>query len=751
MPEYGGNITPWAGGFRASSPGVGTGSYNAAARSAENEFLSSLGNAIGSGFGHAIDTGMKSYENKQVVKEGTAAIQKFQGEETTNEQAAESVAGFETATANREGLNAAQLRDLDEKALRTFGTDMRRIGALLEAKKISSMQANAQAQSLMQNALSNPRTAMFTEKYKQLAAPILGTSKDGGTTVGTYFDQTPEEKARAALAKGAIDDAVKRQSQINELKSTFGFSEEQAVDFVRHSAMREERVKQAQATTAMANATTASVNANMAVQNQRSQAKLMSTMAEMTDTAERFSISVSGLVKQNGGSIPDDQIPFLKDAAEKVYIDTIQKAKGLTPEHQKVVLENADFQRKRMLTMFEDRSALKALETANKDISEKTNNLTGKAIYQLASAMPDVAGAYKLGPDYGKFYVDLRSGSMEAGMKAHTNPWLRNIKDQLGNLNIDKLAVNAVDKITNGNSQLTAPEAQSFSVKLSNPGAAAAIVKTIETNPASLEAIRTTYATEGTSLSMFNSNMEWKAAMKTKEGQKTVVEALKGATEQARAMQIRKGFPTRGLSIERQERVDEMTGISAITAYNIKSTGIALDPHVANNLGQAVMILDQHPEIAKLMGVASADEWLSKVFDMGTNRMASPRITKPESLPTPNQQSSSAVAPTTARSNWGVRGDGTTKGDGYFGQLQMTDGSGRVMTELGAGFNINGKEVETPLVNPLLSKSELDHLLAGGEPTKDIINKGRKWAQQRLKEGKPAFATDDEIGKSQVK
>ena len=218
-------------------------------------------------------------------------------------------------------------------------------------------------------------------------------------------------------------------------------------------------------------------------------------------------------------------------------------------------------------------------------------------------------------------------------MKAHTNPWLNNIQKQLGGLNMDKLAINAVDKITNGNSNLTAPEAQSFSTKLGAPGAAAAIVKTIETKPASLEAVRVTYATEGTSLSTFNTSMEWKAAMKTKEGQKAVVEALKGATEQARAMQIRKGFPTRGLSIQRQERLDEMTGISAITAYNIKSAGIELDPNVANNLGQAVMILDQNPEIAKLLGVASADEWLEKVFDMGTNRMASPRITKPESLP----------------------------------------------------------------------------------------------------------------------
>lgn len=750
MPEYGGNVNPWAGGFRAASPGVGTGSYSAAAQSAENEFFASLGNALGSGVSHAIDTGMKAYEGKQVVKEGSEAVKKFQGQDTTNEEAAAAVEGFSAATANREGLTAAQLKDLDEKALRTFGTDMKRIGALLDAKKIGSIQANAQAQSLMQNALSNPRTAMFADKYKELAAPILGTVKSGGSNVGVYFDQTPEEKRNAALAKGAIEDAVKHQTAINELKS-YGLSEAQAEDFMRQSFIREEKVKNANASAAVANATTANINANMAVQNQRSLSKYQASMAGLQNDAEKFSISVSGLINKNNGVIPEDQIPLLKDAAEQLYIRTIKGAAGMTPEHQRAVMESADFQRQRMNKMFEDRSALKGLEDANKYITAQTNNITGKGIYQLTSAMPDLAAAYKIGPEYGKFYTDLRSGSLSAGFAASKNPWLQNIQTQLGSLDMNKLAVDAATKIANGDGKLTAPEAQSFSTKLASPGAASALTKTVDTHPATLQAIRTIYATEGTSLSTFNTSMEWKATMKTKEGQKAVVEALKGATEQARAMQFRKGLPTRGLSIERQERVDEMTGVSAITSYNIKSAGIQLDPNVASNLGHAVMILDQNPEICKLMGFSTADDWLSKVFDVGTNRMASPRIKNPESLPTSQSIQSSQSSSTEDRSSWGPRGDGTQKGDGFFGQLKMTDGSGRVMTELGAGFNINGKEVETPLVNPLLSKQELDHLLSGKEPTKAILDKGRKWASQRIKEGKPTFASPEEIGKAQAK
>lgn len=635
MPEFSQNVTPWAGSFRAASPGVGTGSYAAAAQSSENEFFAAMGNALGAGVGAAVDTGVKVYENKQTIKEGEAAVEKFQGKGTTNVQADEAVAGFTAATANKEGLSAAEQKDVIDKGISTFGTDMKKLQALIDAKKISTVQARAQAQTLMQNSLSNPRVAMFADKYKELAAPILGTvSTATGTHTGLYFDQTPEEKQNAALAKGAIEDAVKRQSAINDLKATFGFSETQANDFIRQSALREEKVKNANAISAQANATTSSINANMAVLNQQSYYKYQASMANIQNDADKFSQGIAAIIKVNNGEIPENSIPALKDANEQQYIKTIKGAAGMTPDHQRTVMEAADFQRQRVLKMLDDRSALEGLKRANEDITAKTNNITGKGIYQLTSAMPDLAAAYKLSPEYGKFYTDLRTGSLSAGFQASKNPWLQNIQTQLGGLDMNKLGVDAATKIANGDGKLNIPEAQAFSAQLTHPGAAPAIVKTVETNPATLEAVRTTFATEGTSLSLFNNSMEWKAAMKTKEGQKAVAEALKGATEQARAMQIRKGLPTRGLSIDRQERTDETTGMSFITAYNIKSAGIQLDPHVANNIGQAVRILDQNPEICKLMGVENADEWLSKVFDVGTNMMASPRIKKPESLPT---------------------------------------------------------------------------------------------------------------------
>ena len=634
MPEFGSNVTPWAGGFRAASPGASTASYTAAANAAESEFFANVGSAVGQGLGAAIQKGMESYDNKQTIKEGEAATQKFQGTNTTNVEAAEAVAGYTQATANREGLTEAQLKDLDENALKQFGTDMRKLTALRDAKKIGPKEANAQAMNLFQSALANPRVARFTEKYKALAAPLLGTTPTqaaAGEGAGPYFGLNQEEKQKAALAEGAIKDAVKYESDLHNLEANFGFTRGQAVGFMQQRAKRELQVKQAQEAATMA-------ESDLAMQRQKSYYSFQANVSKLRMSSDDMSMGIASVAAQNNGVIPEDSLPAIKTAIDNNFQKVMDGAKGLSPADYSTFRAQADDERKRFLAMVEDKSALKALERGVQYVNKKREEITGKGAYELTTAVPDVAAAFALGPEYGKFYVDARGGGLSSGFEASKDPWKKAIADTFKGMDMNKLSTSAMNKISSGDGKLTTPEAQTFSLQLTTPGAAQAITKTIDTNPATLEAVRTVFATEGTTLSTFNTSMEWKAAMKSEQGRKAVAEALKGATEQARAMQIRKGLPTRGITVERDTRLDEQSGIESIIGYNIKSTGIQLDPHVSNNLGQAVMILDQNPEICKMLGVANADEWLSKVFDVGTNQMASPRITKPESLPTKDHQ-----------------------------------------------------------------------------------------------------------------
>ena len=94
---------------------------------------------------------------------------------------------------------------------------------------------------------------------------------------------------------------------------------------------------------------------------------------------------------------------------------------------------------------------------------------------------------------------------------------------------------------------------------------------------------------------------------------------------------------------------------------------------------------------------------------------------------------------------YGKRNDGTEKGSGYFGELKMKDGSGNIATEMSIGVNIDGKEVEIPMLVPTLSESEKDHLLSGKKPTDAIVDKAVAHAMKRMGEGKSPFANSGKL------
>ena len=91
-------------------------------------------------------------------------------------------------------------------------------------------------------------------------------------------------------------------------------------------------------------------------------------------------------------------------------------------------------------------------------------------------------------------------------------------------------------------------------------------------------------------------------------------------------------------------------------------------------------------------------------------------------------------------STFGNRPDGTPKSkEGWLGVLPMQDGSGRVATEMSATFNIDGEDILFPLLNPTLSKEEINYLLKGNKPTKEIFDKAYQFGVDRMKQGLSPF------------
>jgi hypothetical protein len=97
------------------------------------------------------------------------------------------------------------------------------------------------------------------------------------------------------------------------------------------------------------------------------------------------------------------------------------------------------------------------------------------------------------------------------------------------------------------------------------------------------------------------------------------------------------------------------------------------------------------------------------------------------------------------------RPDGSVKSmKGYLGAIERPDGT--VSTEISVGFEINGKEMDIPLMVPGLTKEEINYLITTdiqGEDffknmPKSIVDKAIDHAEKRIKEGKNVFYQDGE-------
>lgn len=94
---------------------------------------------------------------------------------------------------------------------------------------------------------------------------------------------------------------------------------------------------------------------------------------------------------------------------------------------------------------------------------------------------------------------------------------------------------------------------------------------------------------------------------------------------------------------------------------------------------------------------------------------------------------------------YGDRADGTRKGRGWMGEIKRPDGT--VMTEIGVGVEIDGKEHEIPLIVPTLTAEQVERLKTmpmNGKVPPDIKAKAVEWARDRMAQGKSPFAGAEE-------
>jgi hypothetical protein len=88
-----------------------------------------------------------------------------------------------------------------------------------------------------------------------------------------------------------------------------------------------------------------------------------------------------------------------------------------------------------------------------------------------------------------------------------------------------------------------------------------------------------------------------------------------------------------------------------------------------------------------------------------------------------------------------TRPDGSKKGMGWLGPYKNSNGDD--VTEYSIGIDIDGKDMDIPVLVPGLSKNEIMSVLKASEygefPTGDIIDKAVAHARKMLAQGKSPF------------
>jgi hypothetical protein len=267
----------------------------------------------------------------------------------------------------------------------------------------------------------------------------------------------------------------------------------------------------------------------------------------------------------------------------------------------------------------------------------------------------------------------------------------------------------------------------------------------------------------------------YSALQTTKEGAKSVYNALPesitgpiDSVVQSDAGQGAIGFAQKlgGMYDKIPEVLREIPGERIAEKFKWPLLGAALGTHVAG----AIYIGDKILNPGKIAEYLSNTELPRQVIRTAGRETASVPLRgffdtttppwKPQPLgfdamrgPSPMPQSPSGRAdltdlqalpgsPGTDSSQWGLREDGSKKGNGWLGLLRRPDGD--VSSELSIGVEIDGKERDIPLLVPTLTRAEVEQVLSSDEPPGSALDKAVAFARQRIANGQDPFASPAE-------
>jgi hypothetical protein len=457
---------------------------------------------------------------------------------------------------------------------------------------------------MLQEHLSNPILAMFQEDFLNASAPYTGGSGELAKKFFGAYQPTEEERIQLEMEENTRANTVAKLNAIDELKVNYGFTDTQAEEYwdsMNASAMElataERQYKMLQYGSQKAFAASQAIN-------------------------NLFSTSISGQIVgaiAKGGSLTPEQVTGFKGMIEQHYLQarqSLQKfAQKMTTEDRNKAFADLESERKRYLGMLNDQSQLEALTKASELLKTKSDIITGQAIYEFTKNAPDIAGAYKIAPEFGEFVVGVLSGDIAERYRRSTNIRFKKLYESIEGMDLNKASSSAFRKAQAG-SPLNSVESAAVALSFQEPGSAAAFSRFAQNSPENAkEMVRQAMSAEGASLSMVADSDEWKMALNTAGGKELISPIFKATASKVRQMQagFNGKFP-KSVKVERLLQDENAAwGMDSYT-YLVKTDGTKLDDNVKRELIQMYKVLEANPSILKTLGKESIDEVISGAF-----------------------------------------------------------------------------------------------------------------------------------------
>jgi hypothetical protein len=526
------------------------------------------------------------------------------GGATTEVEAQEAVAGFdeevifEEDPANTADQNA-QIRDMRNAALKKFGTDDKKIQALVTAGKISSLEANARRHQMLQESLSNPVLAMFKEDFLEASKPFTGGS---GKLAEQYFGAylpTEEERVQMEAVDKVVTEKAKFEAQVVETMNNFGITREQAEFQIRELNAEAQELKRLE-------------NENKKFKFKAP--KAYSTAMDVVDYNTKIIGARIAAIAQKGQKLSGDEIQKLVgelEASKQAMLGGVGDYLPNMERADRVAVEKAiDDRIEGFKKMLNESDGLEFLKRQVDTITSRNDIIEQRGVAQLIAVSPKIYAAFKMNPEYGDLVMKAEMGDASGEFGIKTNPYFRTLSSQNPHTNWGALGSESFDKITNNDAtNWTAAHGASFYAETVRPGNTKGAIGAHKAAPdAANAALVAAFANPSVSLAPMANSKEWEVAAKTPEGAKTVAANIRAARDTLIGMNVANTAKmSEPLAIKEILDIDIAGQELTHYAFNIKG----LPDVVQDRVIQTYKILKKNPHIVKELGANSVEEYIA--------------------------------------------------------------------------------------------------------------------------------------------